>query len=73
MGSRRLRIAIGRQRIAISRQRIAIGVQRCGHPLGCEELWGKQEEDEGTGAADGGAWERKSVSTLPVGFVYTLL
>ena len=65
-GSRRLRIAIsrqriaiGRQRIAISRQRIAIGVLRCGHPLGCEELWGKQEEDEGTGAADSGAWERK--------------
>lgn len=51
-GSRRLRIAI-------SRQRIAIGVQRCGHPLGCEELWGNREEDEGTGAADGGAWERK--------------
>lgn len=72
-GSRRLRIAIsrqpiaiGRQRIAISRQRIAIGRQRnaiwvlhCGHPLGCEKLWGNREEDEGTGAADGGAWERK--------------
>lgn len=58
-GSRRLRIAIGRQRIAISRQRIAIGVLRCGHPLGCEELWGNREEDEGTGAADSGAWERK--------------
>ena len=36
-----------------------IGVLRCGHPLGCEELWGKQEEDEGTGAAGGGAWEQK--------------
>ncbi len=36
-----------------------IGVLRCGHPLGCEELWGKQEEDEGTGAADSGDWERK--------------
>ena len=58
-GSRRLRIAISRQRIAIGRQRIAIGVLRCGHPLGCEELWGNREEDEGTGAADGGAWERK--------------
>lgn len=58
-GSRRLRIAISRQRIAIGRQRIAIGMQRCGHPLGCEELWGNREEDEGTGAADGGAWERK--------------
>ena len=55
----RQRIVIGRQRIAIGRQRIAIGVLRCGHPLGCEGLWGKQEEDEGTGAADGGAWERK--------------
>ena len=72
-GSRRLRIAISRQRIAISRQRIVIGMQRiaigrqriaiwvlrCGHPLGCEKLWGNREEDEGTGAADGGAWERK--------------
>ena len=58
-GSRRLRIAISRQRIAIGRQRIAIGMQRCGHPLGCEKLWGNREEDEGTGAADGGAWERK--------------
>ena len=36
-----------------------IGVLRCGHPLGCEKLWGNREEDEGTGAADGGAWERK--------------
>lgn len=36
-----------------------IGVLRCGYPLGCEELWGKQEEDEGTGAAGGGAWEQK--------------
>ena len=51
-GSRRLRIAIGRQRIVI-------GMQRCSHPLGCEKLWGNREEDEGTGAADGGAWERK--------------
>ena len=51
-GSRRLRIAIGRQRIAI-------GVLRCGYPLGCEELWENREEDEGTGAADGGSWERK--------------
>ena len=54
-----LRCAINWQRIAISRQRIAIGVLRCGHPLGCEKLWGNREEDEGTGAADGGAWERK--------------
>lgn len=37
----------------------SIGVLRCGHPLGCEELWGNREEDEGTGVADGGAWERK--------------
>lgn len=37
----------------------SIGVLRCGHPLGCEELWGNREEDEGTGAADGGAWEQK--------------
>lgn len=51
-GSRRLRIAI-------SRQRIAIGVLRCGHPLGCEKLWGNREEDEGTGAAYCGAWKRK--------------
>ena len=58
-GSRRLRIAISRQPIAIGRQRIAIWVLRCGHPLGCEKLWGNREEDEGTGAADGGAWERK--------------
>lgn len=65
-GSRRQRIAISRQRIAIDRLRIAIGRQRiaiwvlrCGHPLGCEELWGNREEDEGTGVADGGAWERK--------------
>ena len=36
-----------------------IGVQRCGHPLGCEELWGNREGDEGTGAAYCGAWERK--------------
>ena len=51
-GSRRLRIAI-------SRQRIAIGVLRCGHPLGCEKLWGNREEDEGMGVAYCGAWERK--------------
>lgn len=37
----------------------SIGVLRCGHPLGCEKLWGNREEDEGTGAADSGAWERK--------------
>ncbi len=55
----RQRIAISRQRIAIARQRIAIGVLRCGHPLGCEKLWGNREEDEGTGAADSGDWERK--------------
>ena len=55
----RQRIAISRQRIAIARQRIAIGVLRCGHPLGCDELWGNREEDEGTGAAGGGAWEQK--------------
>lgn len=36
-----------------------IGEPRRGHPLGCEELWGNREEDEGTGADDGGAWERK--------------
>ena len=36
-----------------------IGVLRCGHSLGCEELWGNREEDEGTGVAGGGAWERK--------------
>lgn len=46
-------------RCAINWQRIAIGELRCGHPLGCEELWGNREEDEGTGVADGGAWERK--------------
>ena len=37
----------------------SIGVLRCGHPLGCEKLWGNREENEGTGVADGGAWERK--------------
>lgn len=37
----------------------AIWVLRCGHPLGCDELWGNREEDEGTGAAGGGAWEQK--------------
>lgn len=45
--------------LSSGRQRIVIWVLRCGHPLGCEELWGNREEDEGTGAADGGAWERK--------------
>lgn len=53
------RIAIGVLRCAIEVQHIAIGVQRCGHPLGCEELWGNREEDEGMGAAYCGAWERK--------------
>ena len=36
-----------------------IGVLRCGHPLGCEELWGNREEDEGMGVAYCGAWKRK--------------
>lgn len=54
-----LRCAINVKRIAIEVLCIAIGEPRCGHPLGCEELWGNREEDEGTGAADGGAWERK--------------
>ncbi len=68
-----LRIAIGLLRCAINVKRIAIevlciaievlciaiGEPRCGHPLGCEELWGNREEDEGMGADDGGAWERK--------------
>lgn len=54
-----LPIAIGVLRCAISVLPIAIGLLRCGHPLGCEELWGNREEDEGTGADDGGAWERK--------------
>ena len=54
-----LRCAINVKRIAIKVLPIVIGVQRCGHSLGCEELWGNREEDEGTGAADGGAWERK--------------
>lgn len=50
---------IGVLRIAINVKRIAIGVQRCGHPLGCEGLWGNREEDKGMGAAYCGAWERK--------------
>ena len=54
-----LRCAINVKRIAIEVLCIAIGVLRCGHPLGCEELWGNREEDEGTGAAYCGAWERK--------------
>lgn len=54
-----LRCAINVKRIAIEVLCIAIGEPRCGHPLGCEELWGNREEDEGTGADDGGAWERK--------------
>ena len=54
-----LPIAIGVLRCAINVKRIAFGMQRCGHPLGCEKLWGNREKDEGTGAADGGAWERK--------------
>lgn len=54
-----LPFAISVLRCAISVLPIAIGVLRCGHPLGCEEPWGNREEDEGTGAADGGAWERK--------------
>lgn len=54
-----LRCAINVKRIAIKVLRIAIGVLRCGHPLGCEKLWGNREEDEGTGAAYCGAWERK--------------
>ena len=29
------------------------------HPLGCEELWGNREEDEGMGVAYCGAWKRK--------------
>lgn len=45
--------------IVIGVQRIAIGVLRCGHPLGCEKLWGNREEDEGMGVAYCGAWERK--------------
>ena len=55
------RTQYGQQKTAHSHQQAAhsIGVLRCGHPLGCEELWGNREEDEGTGAADGGAWERK--------------
>ena len=54
-----LRCAINVKRIAIKVLPIVIGVLRCGHPLGCEELWGNREEDERMGAADGGAWERK--------------
>lgn len=46
-------------RLRHQREAIAIGGLRCGHPLGCEELWGNQEEDEGTGAAYCGAWKRK--------------
>lgn len=46
-------------RCAIEVLRIAIGVLRCGHPLGCEELWENREEDKGMGAAYCGAWERK--------------
>lgn len=54
-----LPIAIGALCCGINWQRIVIGVQRCGHPLGCEGLWGNREEDEGMGVAYCGAWERK--------------
>lgn len=54
-----LPIAIGALCCGINWQRIVIGVLRCGHPLGCEELCGNREEDEGMGVAYCGAWERK--------------
>lgn len=79
-GSRRLRIVIGVLRCAINVKRIAIevlciaiGVLRCAIHLVVKSYGGtgkKMRERVPPTAALG---NEKSVSTLPVGFVYTLL